>query len=40
MHAWVYGYLAGFTGLIGAAVGLGALIGKYAARLALYLIRS
>jgi hypothetical protein len=35
MPAWVYGYLLGFVGLVGAAVGVGALIGKAAA----YLVR-
>jgi hypothetical protein len=38
MQAWVYGYLAGFAGLIGAAVGAGVLIGKGIARLVRFLI--
>lgn len=40
MHAWVYGYLLGFTGLVGAAVGVGALVGKGVACFVLYVIHS
>lgn len=38
MQAWVYGYLVAFVGLIGAAVGLGVLIGKVIARVVHFLI--